>query len=234
MLRDRQRGHLYEAVAVELKQYIADHGLQAGDRLPSEHDLCTQLSVGRSSLREALRVLQMSGLIEIKVGRGIFVRQDELAGVVTRSTQPFLGKGADFLDLLEVRELLEVQAVALACERRSRLHLQKLEHQLQSDEAKVAQGVYGLEEDLDFHRLLFEAAGNKALIHFVALIDDLRRSLALVKESRVENQVSTLQEHTSIYEAVRDRKARRAASEMQTHVRSNRRMVAASSETRVP
>ena len=73
MLKQFERPRLYEAVAKELKTFILDGGLKPGDQLPTEQELCQRLNVGRATLREAMRQLQMLGLVESKAGRGTYV-----------------------------------------------------------------------------------------------------------------------------------------------------------------
>jgi GntR family transcriptional repressor for pyruvate dehydrogenase complex len=226
-LRELHREHLYEAAAEEIKRFISESDLKAGDRLPSEHELCQLLAVGRTSLREALRLLQMAGLVEIKVGRGVYVRQEDFESFLARTSGPLLEPTADLFDLIEVREILEVEAAKLASARRTRLHLEALERQLQQDREVVARAAYAVDDDVRFHRLLFEAAGNKVLLRFVHLIRTVTRSFYELQLMTADKQAQTLQEHTAIYEAVRDKKAGKAAGAVRIHIRTTANVILA-------
>jgi GntR family transcriptional regulator, transcriptional repressor for pyruvate dehydrogenase complex len=220
MLKGFRRERLYDAVADELKRYIEESSLKAGDKLPPEPELCKQLNVGRTSLREALRLLQMMGLVEVKAGRGTYVRSDALESAVTRAMGPLLDQSTKLLDLAEVREPLELLAARLAAERRTEEHLQHMREQLERSREKVAQGQFRVEDDLEFHRLVFEAAGNQVLMQFVGSVGELMRTF---RQGRLagsqELQQLTVDEHVAIYEAIRDRHVRQAVSSMRTQVR---------------
>lgn len=218
MLKKFQRQRLYDAVAEALSDYISQKNLKTGDRLPSEHDLCEQLGVGRTSLREALRSLQNAGVVDIKMGRGIYVRGDDLEFLLTR-VQPLIQRGTDLWDLSEVRELLEVHAARLAAERRSQQHLAALQNQLQRGEEKASQGDYRVEDDLAFHSLVFEASGNKVLLQLTSIVGELMRNLRQDRLTTNEMQSRAIAEHRALYEAIEARRSTKAASAMRAHVR---------------
>ena len=89
-LRNLSRPPLYEMVAEEVRRFIVDSKLQPGDKLPSERELCERLDVGRTSLREALRFLQMIGLIETRVGRGVYVQEIDVETYLNQTVKPVL------------------------------------------------------------------------------------------------------------------------------------------------
>jgi GntR family transcriptional regulator, transcriptional repressor for pyruvate dehydrogenase complex len=227
VLRDLHRQRLYDAVAEELRRFIANSGLRAGDRLPSERELCERLRVGRTTLREALRLLQMSGLIDIRHGRGAFIRQEDLGDFLVRSAGPALRAGVDLPDLAEMRSLLEVQAARLAAERRTLAQLSRFEEHLARAEQLAAKGGYSVDDDMEFHGLVFEAAGNTVLCRFVSIVHELLRSLAGVRfTSSVQVLANT--EHRAIYQAIRDRRPSKTAALMAAHIRDTSEAAAAS------
>jgi GntR family transcriptional repressor for pyruvate dehydrogenase complex len=223
-VRELRRAHLYEAVAEEIRRFIVDQRLQPGDGLPSERELCQQLGVGRTSLREGLRLLQTIGVVEIKSGLGTFVSGREGDVVLARASEVAL-PAADLIDVAEVREVLEVRAVELAAERRTDEHLERLRDQLARDREKVEDGTYDVEDDLDFHRSVFEASGNRVLIRFVSTIGDLMASVRRARLARPGRDAQTLAEHTAIYEAVRDRRPNLAARLMHEQVHDTNLLV---------
>jgi len=220
MLRQLRTEHLYLAAAEEIRRYIIESGLVPGDRLPSEHMLCERLAIGRTSLREALRLLQMDGVIDIKAGRGAYVRRNDFESFLERASVPLLNDFSDVAALSEVREILEVASVERAAVNRTQEHLNALEERLRRDEELVGQGHYRLDDDIDFHRLLFEAAGNKVLLRFVQLIREATRSVYEEHLLSPAAARTTLAEHTAIYRAVRDKKPAKAATEIRNHLQA--------------
>jgi DNA-binding FadR family transcriptional regulator len=146
---------VYEEVANRLRSQIADGTLIPGDRLPAESNLAAEFGVSRSTIREALRVLNSEGLIRTArgVSGGSFVNEAE-----AQATSEFLRARLGILsrqqaittaELLETRALLEVAGAALAAERRTDGHL---------DELRAALGL-----ERDFHTTLLTAAQNRLL-----------------------------------------------------------------------
>jgi len=219
VLREPRREHLYDIVAREIQRYIAEAGLQPGDKLPSERELCEQLRVGRTTVREALRRLQEMRLIRIQVGRGSFVREYNLDEFLAGATRPLLRDAADLRDLAEAREFLETHAICLAAQRRSQAHLDALHERLERDRRQVQAGAaYMPADDAEFHKLLLEAAGNKVLLRFVSIISELMRS-APAAAAPADRDTRTMDEHQALYEAVRDQKPELAVQRMRAHVR---------------
>ena len=209
MLKDFQRQRLYEAVAEELKSHISRARLQEGDKLPSEPELCGQLNVSRTTLREAIRLLQTIGILEVKRGRGTYVRKHNVEEYLNHAMPPTLTAVDEIVNLVEVREALEVLAVQLAVERRTEEHLESLKKQLESDREKMARGEYDVEDDLQFHRIVFDATNNEILHTLISIIEKLMNT---VQDGRLdlERGQATLAEHTAIYEGLRDRELSKA------------------------
>jgi GntR family transcriptional repressor for pyruvate dehydrogenase complex len=223
MLRQLKRERLYEAVADEIKRYIVDRGLNPGDNLPSERELCRSLNVGRTSLREGLRQLQMLGLIEIKSGLGAFIRKDDLQSFLARATEPLAINRSELAELIEIREPLEVFAAQLAAQRATPEQIQRLQAQLASDRDKVVSGAYHVEDDLAFHLLIFEASRNTILLRFVSLVGDLLVSYRELYLTSPGVDKRTLTEHTAIFDAIRDGRTAVAVRLMREHVRDTAR-----------
>ncbi|HZC30671.1 MAG TPA: FCD domain-containing protein, partial [Gaiellaceae bacterium] len=161
------RRKTYELVAERLVALIRDRSFQSGDQLPTERELTASFQVGRSSVREALRMLESQGVIR-SVNGGAFVVADA-AYPLNSSLRLLLtlDESSRLHDVIELRSILECEAAALAAERHGPEHLRRM------DEA-VEEMVKGLEEpegdafidaDLRFHLAIAEATGNRVLLH---------------------------------------------------------------------
>lgn len=158
---------LGELAANQLRERLASGTWEIGERLPSEVELARQLGVGRSTVREAIRVLAHSGLLETRQGAGTFV----LAHADGAEWEDRLREAAP-LEVHELREALELQAARLAAARRTERDLERIEFTL-AERDRLASGTRGealVDADLAFHRAVVAAAHN-------ALLDELHGSL---------------------------------------------------------
>lgn len=111
----------------KLQHIIEEDGLVAGDKIPSERELSDRLSVGRSSVREALRALELLGLIETRRGEGTFIKdfgENQLVQILGTFILQGIKKKSD---LLETKYLIERQCIQLACDRINAQQLEELE-----------------------------------------------------------------------------------------------------------
>ncbi|MBD8068956.1 FadR/GntR family transcriptional regulator [Bacillus sp. PS06] len=118
---------LYIEIVKKLQHIIEEDGLVAGDKIPSERELSDRLSVGRSSVREALRALELLGLIETRRGEGTFIKdfgENQLVQILGTFILQGIKKKSD---LLETKYLIERQCIQLACDRINAQQLEELE-----------------------------------------------------------------------------------------------------------
>lgn len=213
-VRPLARAPLYEAILERLREYATDAGLKRGDRLPSERDLAEQLGTSRASVKQALVVLEVQGLVETRHGGGTFLLSNELA---TESMQQLLDRQARLPHVMEARAGLECQLAELAARRRSTDDLHEMEEALRlmaGDEGddSTAHG------DRRFHAAVARAAGNPLLSRFLDEID------AEIHESRLESLrqpgriAQSLKQHLAIAAAIRRQDPAAARLAMRRHL----------------
>jgi GntR family transcriptional repressor for pyruvate dehydrogenase complex len=211
-----ERRKVYELVAERLIARIGD-GLEQGDVLPPERELMQQYAVGRSSVREALRMLESRGLIESR-GNGAFI--------VSVPPNPFshglgmmlAGGQTDLLQLFEVRRMLEGEIAALAAERRTDEQLAALRRAIDEMERGLGAEESYIAADIDFHLTLAAATGN----HFVLLLmdavrDQLRAAFGTVFHVP-GSPAASVADHRQIVEAVAARDGALARERMHRHI----------------
>ena len=156
-----RRPPLGDLAAAELRERLAAGTWEIGERLPSEAELARQLGVGRSTVREAIRVLVHAGLLETRQGAGTFA----LAHAGAAEWEGRL-RSAELLEVCELREALELQAARLAAARRTPADLERIEMALAARDrlADEERGEAFVDADLAFHRAVVAAAHN-ALLH---------------------------------------------------------------------
>jgi DNA-binding FadR family transcriptional regulator len=157
----------------QMKSYILERGLKAGDPLPNEQELMVQLGVGRHPLREAMKALQAVGIIEIRHGYGTYVGEVSLQsledGLAFRMSQSMAGDLRDVQNVLEVRQAIEVGLAEEVVAHFSSHGYDDLEAIVQRMEAKAKAGEYFPDEDWAFHQALYEPLGNALVIDLLSV-----------------------------------------------------------------
>lgn len=213
------RRNVYELIAEQLLSQIASRRLQPGDPLPPERELTRLYRAGRSSVREALRMLQSKGLIE-SAGNGSFVVAG-YANPLNNSLELLLSLDqASMHDLYELRRILECEAAALAAERRTDVHLTLMDEaiaEMASALESSSSDAY-IEGDLLFHMAIAEATRNGLILHSMSAVRDAARralsSIFLIPGSAERS----LEQHRAIRAAIADGDAERARREMHDHL----------------
>jgi DNA-binding FadR family transcriptional regulator len=207
-LSSLRRGPLVELVAAQLRAQLASGAWPVGSRLPAEAELGRQLQVGRSTLREAVRVLVHLGLLETRQGAGTFVR-----AAAPPSPWDARLRRAEILEVYEVRQALELRAAVLAAERRTPADLERLDRALadrNAARARARDSAY-VEADLAFHQAVVAAAHNPILEElFTSFVAPLRDGLhKLVADEEMADLDST-DAHVELTSAIRAGDARAA------------------------
>lgn len=163
---------LSDQVAEALTAEIRGGRLAPGDKLPSEAVLVEQFAVSRSVVREALSRLKSLGLVDSRQGSGVFVRK---AGFPPLNFDARFSESKQaVVQMVEVRRALEAEVAALAAQRRTAADVRRIRQAIAALDKAVRAGGDGVEEDVNYHRAIAEAAGNPFLI---GTLDYLRQFL---------------------------------------------------------
>lgn len=147
------------AVLEALAAYVADAGLQPGDKMPTERDLTDQLKVGRSTVREAIKAWEALGIVEARKGSGTFLLRPVAPGAIHMPVT-LLRRKETLLHTLEIRRALEAEASAIAAVRADKGDLETIERRLVVMEGvHLAHGTAG-PEDWEFHMSIYAATRN--------------------------------------------------------------------------
>ena len=214
-------GRISEVIVEQIRLLMRQGQLKPGDRLPPERELCDRFGVSRVTVREALRMLESAGLVEIRVGaRG--------GAFVTAPSSNRVGEGlADLLtlsvisasDVTEVRMILEVGMVPQVCERATEEDLSALEKICERSEEALRDGDYSMDYSLEFHNRVAQATHNPALEMLVeSFRGPILMSLREAKEVAPEMGGLGTKEHEKFIEAVRRRDAEDASRIMREHL----------------
>jgi DNA-binding FadR family transcriptional regulator len=215
------RGRISGVIIDRIRQLIHSGELMAGARLPSERDLCTQFGVSRVTVREALRVLESSGLVEIRVGArgGAFVTAPSSERIGAGITDLLALSGLTAVEVTEARQLMDLGIVPLACERATAEDIEELFALCTEAEEAKASGELSLEPSADFHIRLAQATHNGAIAMIVqSFREPILMSLERAREAAPLMGTKGDEEHRALVEAIRDRDTDGARRIMATHL----------------
>jgi DNA-binding FadR family transcriptional regulator len=208
---------LYRQIADQIRALIGSGEFAAGSRLPPERDLARQFGVSRPSVREALIALEVEGLVDVRIGSGIYVRAP-VNGAGRHAPEALAGP----FELLRARYVIESECAALAAKSAKRAHLQAIEAALDDMDRETQAGRQPLPSDREFHLRIAEATGNGALVHVIKLLWDERTGELF---QRLEHHYDTPQlwrtaigEHRAVLESIAAHDPDAARRAMQRHL----------------
>jgi GntR family transcriptional repressor for pyruvate dehydrogenase complex len=210
------RNKVYHEVAKQLERRITEE-LKPGDLLPPERELVQMLGVSRSSVRDAIRTLELKGLLEPRQGIGTVVRSPSATPANPLATA-LLEKRKMVAELLDVRKMIEPPLAGRAALHASRDEIADMENILVRHEAKVRRGELGIEEDSEFHYSIALASNNSAILKVVDVLMDLLRETrerSLQVEGRQEKSLAG---HRRILAALKRGDAAAAEAAMRRHL----------------
>ncbi|MCA1825637.1 MAG: FadR/GntR family transcriptional regulator [Myxococcales bacterium] len=218
LFRAVRKGRRYEQVAEQIQSLVAKGVLKPGDRLPSERELAAQFGVGRSSLRDAIRTLEVMGIVESRHGAGNVIRDLDSDALVVPLASALLRKREMVAELLEVRMMIEPAVAARAAKNATREEIARLEEILERQSEKVRRGEPTIAEDSEFHAALMHAARNTVVLRVMdVLMDLLRDSRARSLQSPGRLQKS-YEGHLRILRAIRKRDGAAAEAAVRRHL----------------
>ena len=219
-----RRSKVYEQVARQLQQRIIDE-LEPGDLLPPERELVQMLGVSRSSVRDAIRSLELVGLLEPRQGIGTVVREPSADSSAHPLAGILLQKRKMVGELLEVRKMIEPPLAGRAALHASEVAVAELEKILSRQKEKVRRGELAIEEDSEFHYAIALASANSVVLKVVDVLMDLLRETrerSLQVEGR---QQKALAGHQRILAALKRRDASSAEAAMRRHLEEIEKIV---------
>jgi GntR family transcriptional regulator, transcriptional repressor for pyruvate dehydrogenase complex len=214
------------------KQLISEGALVPGARLPAERDLALMLGVARSSLRQALKVLEVMGVISQRVGDGTYLNNS--ASAVLREPLEFvmLLDGISPQEVMEARLVVEPELAARAAARANPLDIAAIGDHLERMQAHEGNRPEVVEEDLLFHKAVFHAAGNRLCTLMFTVVHRSMRDL-METTSQLVGPQHTINLHKRIYAAIRRRDADAARLRMTEHLQDAHSLLVRASEERM-
>jgi len=170
----------FEAAIEHLTEAVERAGLRTGDRLPNETDLAAQLGISKPTLRQALRVLELSGLVDVRRGKtgGIFVATDLVPAVALYSAVKLEEQSA--IDVLRARRVLERAVAYEATRSATRADFAAIERTIDLLERHLGERPSVMRADAMFHRALVRSCHNETI---QAAMQGVARGLAPIRDA---------------------------------------------------
>lgn len=198
------RQPVHRQVQEAIKSYIVGNNLDPGDQLPPEGQLSELLGISRNSVREGVKALEVQGIIEARVGAGLFVRSFSFEPILESLPYGLLVDLESVRHLLGLREALDRGVIEQLIEAATPDQLLRLTSILDRWRASAREGTYEAQLDRDFHQALYAELGNPLLLRVAGLFwDTLHHVRDRTDFPRVEDPVETLRLHEDIFEALR-------------------------------
>ncbi len=212
--------HLINQLTMYFAQQVMDGKLKKGDQIESDRELAAMLNVGRSAIREAMKVLDVLGMVDIRPGQGTYISSNEADFFIIPLSWSLFLNGSQIENIITVRNLLETKATELAagCEDVNALHeLSEVSHRMQK---ALMEGNHNdfLEGDLDFHICIAKCSGNDVIYTMIQTISNLMRHVSgtgMIYEEQIQE---IYDEHQKIYGSILTHDMDAAREAMSTHL----------------
>lgn len=217
-----KRASLVDSVTIALREFINSDQIKLGEKLPSEQKLCEMYKVSRTTIREALRMLQATGFVEFVPNKGAFVLNKGIEQGSEAGSWMLL-HAPEVLEVLLVREVLEPFAVRLAVENGSNAEIYAIKGiALMFQAAAEKEDKNGM-VDLDekFHEAIMIASHNEFIMDIATLMSNALRGFRGRTFAIDKNGKHCVKLHNDIADSIVSRDAEAAAKYMQRHMRSN-------------
>jgi GntR family transcriptional regulator, transcriptional repressor for pyruvate dehydrogenase complex len=212
-----RKNKVYKEVAKQIERLIIKK-LKPGDKLPSERELAELLQVSRSSIRDAIRSLELVGLVEPRQGTGTMVRELSGGAKISPFANALERKREQVTELLDFRKMLEPPLAARAATHASVEEISEMEDILKRQEEKQNQGEAAIAEDAEFHYSIALASGNSVVLKVIDTLMDLLRDTrerSLQVEGRSQKSLAG---HRRILGAIKRHDAEAAKAAMRRHI----------------
>jgi len=218
-----RRNRIYEEIARQIEKMITER-MKPGDMLPPERQLAEKFGVSRSSIRDAIRALELSGFVEARQGLGTVVRERS-ADVINPLTSVLVQKRKQVSELLDVRKMIEPPLTARAAAHATPDEVAEMAAILRRQQEKMQAGELAIEEDNEFHYAIALAADNGVVLKVLDVLMDLLRETrerSLQVEGRAERSIA---DHRDILAAIQNQDAAGAEAAMRRHIEAVEKMV---------
>ncbi|MGC9341152.1 MAG: FadR/GntR family transcriptional regulator [Bacteroidales bacterium] len=213
-----------QAVKV-LNDYILNGNLKNGDYLPPEMELCKQLGIGRSSLREAVKILESQGMVRKRHGIGVMIVDESDKAIKVMLKLMLQRSGTTMEELIEVRYTNEIKTTELAALNATKEDIQEIEKHLEIMRSNLTSTEDYVKADIDFHMSIAKACHNRVFLLILQTIRPLIEEMiqeTLKYNHRPEN---SMKYHEKVFKAIKNKDSQSAVMAMEEHLQGTKIML---------
>ena len=223
----------YVSIGLELRQQLANGDYQIGDRLPTERDIAENYNVSRTVIREAIIMLELEGLVEVRKGSGVYVinlpssisvdNSDYTSAITNPVDQSLLRNDIGPFEMLQGRQLLESNIAEFAALQITKAEISKMREVLNQERKALNNGDKGYDYDKEFHILIAEASKNSLLIEMSEFMWKVRAESKMWTQLHYhidgdEYRAKWLDDHSQILSALQQKSPQKAKLAMWQHL----------------
>ena len=214
-----ERQNLYDYVAEQIRTKILLRHYSLGVKLPNEYQLAEEYDVCRYTIREAIKRLSATGLVEVHRGRGTFVSGNIPSSYLKNALETMVFENQEIREIFVARMAIEEKITSLAAQNATIEDIRFLEKYIHEMEEALALNnidIYN-ELDLKFHTALATIGNNKTLRYIVGILHDMIRQ-AIIKSAAKRDRHKSLEGHKAILQSIREHNTEKASSAMIEHL----------------
>lgn len=211
---------VYEQVVERIKKMIEEGELKIGDKLPTERAMAEELNVSRASIREAIRSLEVIGLIESIQGAGNYIKNDFSEILLEPLSMMFMLQQGSAIDIYELREVLELSTIMISAERIKKEELKNLKELIEKfKESDIESNNVII--DKEFHYTIVKAANNPLITNLLNVLSQVIDKFITDSRKNIlessENKERLLKLHERVYVALENRNSLEAYTALKEH-----------------
>jgi DNA-binding FadR family transcriptional regulator len=215
-----------DLVERQLREHIVTNRLAPGDKLPSESELSSELGVSRTAIREGLRSLEAVGVITTHQGKGRFVSQFDSTTIADSLAISLSFDQPSLREILEIRKTLETGFLSRAAPLLTQDDLDALDHLVHRMRVRLKKPTTFLQEDMEFHRVLFRKLNNRILLNILEVFWKLFGRIEEGSKHTADQLTEAVNQHETIVNALRKGDVPRAERLLQAHFRDAEQRIA--------
>jgi len=210
----------FEEVSSKIKALIFDGTLKSGDKLPSESELAKQFNVGRQTVREALRILELSGFIMVKkgFGGGTIIKDTIFKKITNLIQDAFQMEKISVEEFTIARLTIEKAILNIAIDNADNQDIKALKDNINKANELIAKKEVAIDLHFEFHSLLAAASKNSAFVIVEGAINAMHRILRSRTPPDFKVSKTAVQDHEKILDALINKKRARAISLIEEHI----------------
>ena len=208
-----------------LKAYIMEGNLKNGDFLPPEMELCKRLGIGRSTLREAIKTLELQGFIRKKQGVGMMVVNESDIAALDMVQLMLKRNGSTMEELMDVRYLIELRTAKLAAMKASPENIKEIEDHVRVMNDNITTEKEYLEADIGFHLAIAKAAQNSLYQFILNTIRPLIEEMIQATLKNFHRPEQSMKYHEKIFEAIKKKNPEEADVAIKEHLKATQNML---------